>query len=479
MFSRWPDAEGAGLGNVASLESPRVGMAQGLAGRSRRLPCARGLSVMTLRVFGGIDVGQDRHFPCVLDLEAASLTFPDNPLSAQDTTQWLSERRPSSVAIDSPPRPNEGILRTLLPPGTTSQADRRVGEYRLYIGGWYGTPSRKPSAGEPQAWMASGMDLFATVAAGLNMRVDLGGGGGELLETHPTYAFKALVGHSATLAGNVERIKCDPGNRLRPKKRPAGHRQRIQLLEVALQDFGVKLTDEFRRKWLRIDWVDSTVCALIAAWRELYPNEVVAVGDAREGSIYLRFPQTSFTITLPEGPESCSPRSRARTDDPANACILRLGQNGPAGMDEADTVGCALLALDTEDEVWFPVESAANFDLAGRLIGDGCWFCVAWGNTIQIRARARACQYDHRGHQRYPYPGKLPNPWANDGQVVAESFGWVSLDPDTCSLESLTEFQTCQDNQWVAGFSGGQAALVRGILPDVLQARYPGPVVTA
>ena len=236
---------------------------------------------MAHRVFGGVDVGKDWHFPCVLDLQEGLLTFPERALDAEEVTRWLAGWKATSVAIDSPPAPNKGVLRSLLPAGTTSQSDRRVSEFCLNISGCYATPSRKPTSGEARAWMASGMELFSTLSSTLGMKVDLGSGEGELIETHPTYAFKALIGHTTATRDPLARIKCDPQSRLRPKRTLAGHGQRIQLLEAALQEIGVKVSDAVRQKWNIIDWVDTTVCALVAAWRQLYRNQARPVGDAR------------------------------------------------------------------------------------------------------------------------------------------------------------------------------------------------------
>ena len=248
-------------------------------------------------VFGGVDVGQYEVFPCVIDTDRMELRFPDNARPIVQAVDWLSEQGVSGVAVDSPSAPNNGRLAQLLPQGTDINTNRRVAEFCLGIGGCYGTPAVVPDAEAHNSWMANGMRLFQGVSDSFGWPIDLGNGKGRLVETHPTYAFKALLGHQTNVVHNICKYSLDPQGVLRPKKITKGRRQRHNLLLLALEGLKFNIMSLQVPQWgERIDWVDATICALIACWRAMDPGRVRAIGDPKEGSIFLYFPAASYNL---------------------------------------------------------------------------------------------------------------------------------------------------------------------------------------
>jgi len=424
--------------------------------------------------FGGIDVGQSVHFACVIDLAERRLLMAPAELNTHAVVDWMKQKCPDSIAIDSPTGPNTGILRAWAAARSKfgMQTDRRVAEFMLYISGVYGTPSALPSNGT-RAWMGAGFGLYRALQQGLGMSVDLGDGGGQLLETHPTYAFKACLGHqSLSEVGLGERFNCDPERILRPKRKTLGSNQRQQLLALALEELEIPVTPEHRRQWQqRIDWVDATICALIAAWRNYFPKQIRAVGDSREGSIWLRFPEQVFLLSNALPVTKINRKSQSAFADPGdirpNACILRLGVCGPAGMNQEDTINCALLAAQEEGQLWFPIGVARPGQIVERLETDNWWFCAAWAGTIRLRSRVVRVATIPTEFPPSPPPNGCPNVWTKDGSLATSSC-WIQLDGDT--LEDVAwevhQFQTWQHGAWRNGFGQGQTALVRGVVPE-------------
>ena len=59
--------------------------------------------------FGGVDVGQDKFFPCIIDIDNRKIHYPDSPaaLCESDCVKWLTVFKPLFIAIDAPPRPSK------------------------------------------------------------------------------------------------------------------------------------------------------------------------------------------------------------------------------------------------------------------------------------------------------------------------------------------------------------------------------------
>jgi hypothetical protein len=408
--------------------------------------------------YGGIDVGRGHFFACAMNASERSVSFPEGELSLVETLVWLDDNNVQTVCIDAPPRPNQQLLGRRLPANADINHNRRVGEFQLGIGGCYGTPQARPDPSDSNGWMASGMDLFSALEERKHWSIDLGSGTGELFETHPTYGFKALLGfRDGELVGDVQRHVTDPERLLRPKRprNRGGHQQRIELLSRALQDVGIELTDDLLERWeTSIDFVDATFCALLAYWRATGWSGIRPIGAPQEGSIYLYVPQPTWTVTRHDAmvrPATTAPRPRrAALNPPPNAVILRLGENGPGGMSQQDTIELALLAFG-EGECWIPIGTNHQFKLAEQLLVVDNTLFLAFGDVLRLRVTAGNSVF--RPHHQFPYPGEA-NPWEID-----HAQGWV----EGIALEevNLRTFQTVHQGEWGNGFTDRGANLLR------------------
>jgi len=257
-----------------------------------------------------------------------------------------------------------------------------------------------PEIGAHNGWMASGLDLYQQIGDRLTWVVDHGAGDGRLIETHPTYAFKEMGWD-------------------------------IHVPELSLRN--------------GIDWIDATICALVACWKSTRPQEVLAIGDDEEGSIFLRFPQTPYD--LPDAP-ALRP-TPAEGPGGENAVLLRLGANGPGGMTQQDTIDLTLHALE-EGECWVPVGSTTNFNLADNLgVVNGNLY-LAFGDTLRLCVRCDQCL--DLAEQEHPYPGDHENPWPVDSAPR-----WIRA--DNVLEVNIQDFSTRHAGQWQHGFANQRALL--------------------
>lgn len=400
----------------------------------------------------GIDVGKSEHHCCALNLVAKTLQFAPKALDHAAALAWCSALKPAMICIDSPPRPNNGALSRRLP-RTKRNTLRRVAEFQLGIGGCYGTPAGKPQPNDSNAWMASGMNLFEAIADQQSWRIDLGTGHGELLETHPTYAFKALLGHTKRMDEGIERFELDAGKLLRSKHSNEGHSQRIELLKQALAPLGVIVGNEIEKRWASlIDWVDATICALMAIWRA--DHRAKPIGDASEGSIYVYVPEQPWTVTRHAVVSTRGRGSREaaslKLDPPPNAVILRLGDNAFGSLDQQDTLDILEQAADKRGS-WLPIGSNTSFRLRENLQAvDGRLF-LAFGGELRAEVTVGDCREDMKNEVAYP---GAENPWA----PINSSHRWVEI-LDAKSV-NIPEFEVISAGDWQEGFTGGQRALL-------------------
>jgi predicted nuclease with RNAse H fold len=200
---------------------------------------------------------------------------------------FLTDHPAFIVAVNGPPRPNQGLVRKdlerrNLPPGQLRGSDMRQAEYELREHGISvsPTPSR---VGSCPVWMQMGFDLYRQLeqvgyrqyAAELNSP--------RWLETHPQAAFCALLGKTPL-----------------PKPTLEGRLQR----QIALYEKGMGIKDpmEFFEEITRhrllhgilpmeLVYAAEELDALMAAYMAFYmpncPHETMLVGDAREGQIAL------------------------------------------------------------------------------------------------------------------------------------------------------------------------------------------------
>lgn len=397
--------------------------------------------------YGGIDIGKHKSFACRIDLAKKEVKFPESSFSNDAILGWFKTNPVKSICIDGPPQPNQGLLRDQLPPGSKYDWKRRLAEFRLLIYGCYGTPDRKPA----DNWMANSMNLFGLLRDAFKWSIDFGDGKGELLETHPTYAFKSLLEFmNGDQHGDIQQIIVDPQRLLGPKRprNAGGHDQRIELLIQCFAQLGFDIPQSVQQQWeSSIDYVDATMCALIALWRDEKRNSVLAVGDPKEGSIYIAQPTQTLTVT----PVAAGVRPLARPAKhtkarlniaPPNAMIMRLGANGPGGLTQSETIALAITAFG-EGDSWLPVGTGHKSKLSENLEAAGNQLYLAFGETLRLRITTG--QVNFQPGSEVAYPGDF-NPWPVDTCA-----GWVEM-LDVTPV-AITAFETRQSEQWQPSFS--------------------------
>jgi hypothetical protein len=415
--------------------------------------------------FAGIDVGSGHTYPCVLDTEQLKFYFPDAALSLQETIQWLRAFPGLSAGcIDGPPNPNTGQLALRLPANTTLNTNRRLTEFQIGIGGCYSTRNTLPQFGASNYWMQSSFDLIHLLVNEFGWAINRGDGNGQLIETHPTYAFKALLGCMRTQSYRIPRLRTDPLSRLRPKLTREGHQQRIELLTALCGEIGLEIGDELLQKWrLRIDWVDASICAFMSHWQQSGHSQLESTGDPLEGSIFLRTPSTGFAVTthdarrgdaggVPAGPGvPVHPLDGVPT--PANAVILRLGDTRE--LSQLDTID-TILSSDDLEEFWVPCGSDTMRQLCRNLHLVGGRLFLSWGTKLRVALNVSECFQDDNP---LPYPGDAANPWP-----LAECCCWLRIS-ESAEIDS-EQFFVNQRRVWTQGFGRGQTALRWAIVPE-------------
>ncbi|QDV25310.1 DUF429 domain-containing protein [Aureliella helgolandensis] len=416
------------------------------------------------KAYGGVDIGKHASFACRIDLEHLTISYPERSLGVNQILDWFTSNPVTGICIDGPPQPNQGRLAERLPQDTRYNTQRRVAEFALRIYGCYGTPDEVPDFDSNQGWMASSMHLFNSLKDHFDWNIDLGDGRGELSETHPTYAFKALLGcDEGNTHGDVTQWIVDPNNQLAPKRprNAGGHAQRIELLNQSFDQLSFPLNETIQA-WLEasIDHVDASLCALMALWKGEAMNGLMPVGDSAEGAIYIPTGIDIFNVTQPpdrgEGlpPVGRPPCQRAEGDEllPPNAIILRLGNNGPGGLTQEETIALTQEAV-AEGDNWLPVGTGHSFNLCQNLQQIGHILYLAFGDTLRLRAVTSGCH--RQAEPTLAYPGEF-NPWP-----VNETYGWVEI-TEVTEVE-VNHFQTRQSGNWKQGFSqrGGNLLFAR------------------
>jgi len=328
-----------------------------------------------------------------------------------------------------------------------------VAEFALRIYGCYGTPAQVPDVNSNQGWMARSMEVFGALRDHFGWGIDLGDGNGELSETHPTYAFKAMLGRNqGHTHGDITQWVVDPENLLAPKRprNAGGHAQRIALINQAFGQLDFPPNPRVQAHLeASIDHVDATLCALMALWKGEALNGLVPVGDPAEGSIYIPTSNVDFVVTPRQAgvnrfpPGGRIPRQRNAGDGPpANAVILRLGPNGPGDLTQEETIELALAAVGEGDN-WLPVGTGHRFNLCENLEHVGRNLYLAFGDTLRLRIVTGRCNRQYEPN--LAYPGEF-NPWP-----VGETYGWVEM-IELMEVE-INDFQTRHDDNWQQGFT--------------------------
>jgi hypothetical protein len=409
----------------------------------------------------GIDVGERCLFGAVIEMDALSARISFSPeTNPTAVLRWCVTSVVNSVAIDAPPAHSKGLAR---------RGNRRVAEERLGIGGCYGTPR----VGSPlPPWMAAGMRCHAAVSAALGERnVDLSGSG-KVFEVHPTYGFRSLLGTRR----NADGVTCDPDSLLHPKapRGSTGHVQRVEILRLLLESFGVAWAAAVSARLLsRIDWTDAAIGAALAVLRDRGATQ--GVGDATEGTIVVANPAElgalahkvpSVVLGLHLSARSpARPNTRSRsTEDDADCALLRLGAAGLGILTQNDTLE-ALRGQQSEGEIVFPVGViAVGARWIQRAATKGFWLLVAYGHiklalhVVEISGKGRSEPTLKKvvlGVNRDPWPG------------IEQSEYWLRCDELIDDLElPLTVVSTRRRGCWMPGVPRNQSAWLTARIND-------------
>jgi hypothetical protein len=238
-------------------------------------------------IFVGVDPTAGRHPFTFATMDQDRRLVALSAGDIDDLLALLSNHQEVVVAVNAPPRPNQGLVRKnlerqKLAPGQLRGSDMRQAESELRERGISvsPTPSRMDTC---PAWMQMGFTLYHRLEeAGFNQYPD------EImehqwLETHPQAAFSALLGKLPL-----------------PKPTLEGRLQR----QIALYEQGVGIKDpmEFfeeitRHKLLHgmlpvelvyaAEELDTLMAAFIAFCAINCPQEMMLIGDSGEGQIAL------------------------------------------------------------------------------------------------------------------------------------------------------------------------------------------------
>jgi Protein of unknown function (DUF429) len=200
---------------------------------------------------------------------------------------FLTDHQAAVVAVNAPPRPNHGLVRQKLEmqnvaPGHLRGSDLRLAESELRERGISISPTPARADACP-TWMQMGFDLYRRLEEVGFKQYPSETDSLQWLETHPHAAFCALLGQlplpKPTLEGRLQR--------------------QIALYE---QGLGIKDPMEFfeeitRHKLLHgilpveivyaAEELDTLMAAYLAYCALNCPNEVILIGDNREGQIAL------------------------------------------------------------------------------------------------------------------------------------------------------------------------------------------------
>ena len=424
--------------------------------------------------FAGIDIGSAHTYSCVLDTYSRAFHYPADRMGLEEKVKWLRGfDQLYGGCVDGPPNPNTGQLANLLPVPTKHNTDRRLTEFKIGIGGCYSTRSEPPTPGATNFWMRSAFDLFTLLEREFDWSINQGGQDGSLIETHPTYAFKALLGCNRTMVDGIERLRLDPKSLLRRKHSKAGHQQRIELLTALCAEIDLTIGDDLLQRWnQRIDWVDAAIGAFMSSWQQSGLDELESPGETSEGAIFLRIPKTPFTVTTHGPTVAKSSTAKTKADGglsqptlpmneldgvltSANAIILRLGDTEE--LSQQDTIDIILSSGDLE-EFWLPCVSNTNFSLCSNLRSIDGRFFLAWDKSLKIELTIDDCK---DLQEAIGYPGNGPNPWP---PMASSCRRWLRIG-DAREIET-TNFYVVHGDRWGRGFGDGQRALLWAVEPN-------------
>ncbi|HTX91972.1 MAG TPA: DUF429 domain-containing protein [Anaerolineales bacterium] len=237
--------------------------------------------------FVGVDPTAGRHpftFAAV-DQECQLVRLAAGELD--EVLAFLDSHEAVVVAVNAPPRPNHGLIRSSLeklslPAGHLRGSDMRVGEFELREHGIVVSPT--PSHPEAcSAWMQMGFDFYRRLDEAGYKPYPEEKGARIWLETHPHAAFCTLLGQlplpKPTLEGRLQRQVAlhEGGMGIKDPMEFFEEITRHKLLHGILPVEYIYLPEE----------LDALMAAYIAYTSINNPQEMIFIGDKKEGQIAL------------------------------------------------------------------------------------------------------------------------------------------------------------------------------------------------
>jgi predicted nuclease with RNAse H fold len=237
--------------------------------------------------FVGVDPTAGRHPFTYAALDQNCELIAMDAGEIDEVLAFLTGQQAVLVAVNAPPHPNKGLVRSRLEQQSLSLghlrgSDMRQAEYELRECGISVSPT--PSRPEAcSAWMQMGFDFYRRLESAGFKQYPADEASHRWLETHPHAAFCALLGQLPL-----------------PKPTLEGRLQR----QIALYEQGVGIKDpmEFfeeitRHKLLRgilpmdliyaSEELDTIIAAYVAYSAYCHPQNMKFIGDAQEGQLAL------------------------------------------------------------------------------------------------------------------------------------------------------------------------------------------------
>ncbi|MBN2386768.1 MAG: DUF429 domain-containing protein [Anaerolineales bacterium] len=220
----------------------------------------------------------------VLDPDCHLLSMAAGEL--EDVLALLAGMPSAFVAVNAPPRPNQGLVKRR-PPGSQAAgaargADMRLAEYELRRRGIAVSPTPVRAELSP-AWMQTGYELYRQMGQLGFKPCPTKNAERQVLETHPHAAFCALLGilplAKPTLEGRLQRqlVLCEARMGIRDPMEFFEEITRHKLLKGVLPMEFIYASEE----------LDALVAAYTAWMAGNSPEAVTRIGDAREGQVTL------------------------------------------------------------------------------------------------------------------------------------------------------------------------------------------------
>jgi hypothetical protein len=237
----------------------------------------------------GVDLGGRKTFTyAALNANLELLALSD--ANSEDLLSFIGGQPRALVAVNAPPRPNQGRVRALLEAESLTNntvsprgSDLRLAEHELRLRGI----KIAATASRPElcpAWIRSGFALYEKLAAlGFVSYPHEGDAAYQYLETHPQAAFLVLAEGNlfpfSALEGRLQRQTILYGEGLR--------------IRDPMMFFEEITRHRLRQGILPLEkiYTSAQLSALLAAYTAYLaaekPAEIISFGDADEGKLYL------------------------------------------------------------------------------------------------------------------------------------------------------------------------------------------------